>query len=108
MEQKTLDLKKHLADCYILCNYCFNACLKESDVKMMVNCIKLDKECSEICGTVLSLVSSHSQFKEDAIRLCITACEACASECRKHNYDHCRKCAEACEACAKACRAYLQ
>lgn len=75
---------------------------------MMTRCIKLDKECGEICGVTLSLVASHSEFKDDMVRFCIKACDACAAECRKHDYDHCRKCAEACEACAEACRAYLK
>lgn len=108
MEHKTFEVKKHLADCYVLCNYCFNACLKEDDVKMLAKCIKLDKECGEICGVALSLVASDSEFKKEIVNFCIKACEACAAECRKHNHEHCRECAQSCEKCAEACRAYLQ
>ncbi|WP_157699065.1 four-helix bundle copper-binding protein [Bernardetia litoralis] len=31
-------------------------------------------------------------------------CEWCASQCGKHNHDHCKACAESCHKCAEECR----
>jgi len=107
MEKKTTELTAALAHCVATCNYCFDACLQESDVKMMVQCIKLDKECAEICGLAISQVASGSSFTGDVLRLCIKACEDCADECAKHHHlDHCAVCAEVCRKCADACRNY--
>ena len=36
--------------CMEICNSCYSACLQESDVKMMVECIRLDRECADICA----------------------------------------------------------
>lgn len=106
MDKHMYDLINELAECQAACNFCFNACLEEADVQMMTRCIKLDKDCSEICGLALSLVASDSEFSEDILELCIAACEACAEECKKHNYEHCQECAKACQKCAEACRNY--
>ena len=107
MDDKILGLIERLSICQAKCNYCFNACLKEEDVKMMVRCIKLDKECAEICSITLSQIASDSEFKREILQLCAKACEECANECKKHSYPHCQKCAAACEECAEACRNFI-
>lgn len=33
-----------LHKCMTACNHCFDACLKEDHVNMMVECIRLDRE----------------------------------------------------------------
>lgn len=105
METKIRDLIDRLAICQAKCNYCLNACLHEEDVKMMTKCIKLDKDCAEICSLTLSLFASDSDFKNDIVKLCIDACEKCGEECGKHDYEHCQHCAEACRKCAAALKA---
>jgi len=107
MEKKKLDLVKQLANCQAMCNYCFNACLNEEDVKMMKGCIKLDKDCSEICGLALSLVASDSAFTAEILKLCAEVCQKCADECKKHNNTHCQDCARACQECSEACKNYV-
>jgi len=107
MEKKNLELINKLAYCQAMCNYCFNACLKEEDVKMMARCIKLDKECSEICGLAISHISSDGSLTKEILTLCVKACQQCAEECGKHDNDHCRECAKACKECAEACNSYL-
>ncbi len=32
------------------CIHCYDACLKEEHVNMMVECIRLDRECADICS----------------------------------------------------------
>ncbi|WP_425573169.1 four-helix bundle copper-binding protein [Paraburkholderia caribensis] len=36
--------------------------------------------------------------------MCVDS-DACASECEKHQHEHCKQCAEACRRCAEQCRA---
>jgi len=107
MDNNKRELKEKLAKCIIACNYCFNACLGEEDLHMMVQCIKLDKACGEICSTALSLVSSQSVFADDYLELCAKVCEQCAEECGKHQNEHCQDCAKACRECAEACKAAI-
>lgn len=106
--EKKRNLSFKLAECVLACNYCFNKCLDEDDVKMMKECIKLDKECASICQFTLGMLYKNAHFMKAALDLCEKACEACGDECRKHNYDHCQQCAKACDECAKACREFMQ
>lgn len=39
-----------LHECMEACNHCYDACLKEEDVNMMAKCIRLDRECADICA----------------------------------------------------------
>ena len=97
-------LTRHLLDCAITCNMCYNACLNEEDVTMMVRCIELDRECSDICSLTATILARDSENKERYLMICADICDACAEECSKHDHEHCRKCAEECKSCAKGCR----
>ena len=93
-----------LNDCAAECNHCFNACLNEKDVKMMARCIQLDRDCADICQLTARMLQSDSEVSSEALRLCITVCEACAEECERHSdSEHCKRCAEMCRKCANAC-----
>lgn len=94
-----------LARCAAECSHCASACLDEDDVKMMVRCIKLDIDCSEICQLAISYVSRGSEHVSQILKACSEICSACAEECEKHadHMDHCRRCAEVCWECAEAC-----
>jgi len=107
MEKQMTELTAALAHCVAACNHCFRACLQEEDVRMMAECILLDKACGEICSTAMSQAASDSPFTKDLLEVCIRACNACAEECGKHPYDHCRECAEVCLKCADVCRQYV-
>ncbi|WP_233499295.1 four-helix bundle copper-binding protein [Bacillus weihaiensis] len=85
-------------------NACYSACLEEDHVKEMTECIKLDRECADICRVAITSMQTHSPFMMEICKLCADVCEACAKECDKHPHDHCRKCAEACYRCANLCR----
>jgi Domain of Unknown Function (DUF326) len=86
------------------CEHCGAACLDEQDVAKMAQCIRLDRDCAEICWTSAAFMSRGSRFAEEICRVCAELCEACGAECRKHKAEHCQRCAEACEACAEECR----
>lgn len=83
---------------------CYDACLKEEDVKMMAYCIRTDRECADICAFAVKAMQSDSPFAKQICSLCAQICEACGDECKKHSHDHCQKCANACFRCAEVCR----
>ncbi|WP_419468929.1 four-helix bundle copper-binding protein [Burkholderia diffusa] len=35
-------------------------------------------------------------------------CDACATECEKHQHAHCKECAQSCRRCAQECRTMVQ
>ena len=86
------------------CEHCANACLSERDVKKMADCIRLDRDCADICWSSAGWMSRDSQFAADLCRLCAEICDACGAECEKHEAEHCQHCAEACRRCAEECR----
>ncbi len=98
------ELLKVLHECMTECNHCFDACLKEDDVKMMAECIRLDRECADICGYLEQAISRNSPFVKELAQVCATICEACGNECKQHDHEHCQRCAEACFKCAEACK----
>lgn len=97
------------SECVALCTTCADACLSEDDPSGMRDCIRLNLDCADICGTTARLFTRPG--KQDAATLraqldaCAKACTACAEECQDHadSMEHCRICAEVCRACADAC-----
>jgi hypothetical protein len=91
--------------CSIMCEHCATACLGEEDVKMLARCIRLDRDCADICRLAVALMARGSEFAPQVCGLCAEICSACADECAQHEHmDHCRECAEACRRCAEECR----
>ncbi len=86
------------------CEHCASACLGEQDVAKMAECIRLDRDCAEICWTAAAWMSRNSRFAADLCRLCAEVCEACATECEQHEDQHCQRCAFSCRRCAEECR----
>lgn len=96
-----------LSNCVRVCETCADACLKEDNVKMLADCIKLDIDCADTCSLGIRLLSRNSTLSESIIGLCADICATCATECEKHEHDHCKKCAEACHRCKEICKNYL-
>jgi hypothetical protein len=90
--------------CANACDHCATACLKEHDVKMMAECIRLDIDCADICRLAAGYMSRGSDFAHAICEICADICEACGAECAKHQHDHCQACAQACRRCAEECR----
>lgn len=108
MNDTMKNLTSKLTACQAACNHCYDACLKEEDIDMMRECIRTDRDCTDMCGIVLSFAHRDSELFTDLVELCAKACDACAEECEKHeHHEHCQKCAKACRECAEACRAYI-
>ena len=93
--------------CVAACEHCATACLSEEHVKHMVGCIRLDRDCADICALTARLVARGSVHAKHIMKECVEVCRLCEAECAKHNHTHCQQCAAACKACADACVAYM-
>lgn len=94
---------QRLTECILACNHCFDACLNEEQVGHMADCIRLDRDCADICSLLLQAIARNSPNVSVLAKACQEICEACAAEYSKHEHDHCQDCAKACTACAEAC-----
>lgn len=98
-------------DCAETCRSCADACLGESMVADLVQCIRLNLDCADVCAATGAVAARRSGSNEALIvamlRTCADACRACGAECIHHavEHEHCRICAEACRTCEAACRA---
>ncbi|WP_335869033.1 four-helix bundle copper-binding protein [Bacillus sp. 2205SS5-2] len=93
-----------LHDCMVACNHCYDACLDESDVNLMADCIRLDRECADICNYLEQALVRGTPIVSELATACAAICEACGNECKKHNHQHCQDCANACFRCADECK----
>ena len=89
--------------CAVECNSCATDCLNEPDLKMMVSCIQLERQCSIICLAAAQLMSIGGEHATHLCAECAEVCDLCAIECARHLHAHCKKCAEACLKCAREC-----
>jgi hypothetical protein len=91
--------------CATACDHCASEDLKENDIKMLLECINLDRECSAFCRSAAHIMSIGGKYAKEICALCSKICDACAEECEKHKHmQHCKDCAEACRKCADECR----
>lgn len=98
-------------ECAQTCTVCADACLGEKNVQHLVNCIRLNLDCAEVCRVTGTLMTRPSHRDAPALRAqleaCLAICRACADECGRHGdemgMEHCRVCAEACRECAERC-----
>jgi hypothetical protein len=97
-----------LLNCVAASENCATACLSEDDVQMMTDCIRLDRDCADICALAARLLQRDSVIAHQYLVLCEEISRLCAAECGKHNHDHCRQCAQACLVCAEACHEHHQ
>ena len=95
-----------LARCVAACEYCADACLSGKDIAMQVACIRLDRDCADICRLTAAFIARHSPHAKHIINECIEICQKCHDECAKHPHDHCQQCAKACQECLEACKSY--
>ena len=103
----SMTLIKTLNNCVVQCNRCADACLDEDDVASIVDCIRTNRVCAEICNTTAKILATTYKDVGDLLKYCHRLCTSCATECEKHEYQHCVECAEACRKCAAACKDML-
>ncbi|OJW17163.1 four-helix bundle copper-binding protein [Mucilaginibacter sp. 44-25] len=97
-----------LLACVAACENCATACLNEDEVKPMVRCISLDRDCADICAQAARMLQRQSEIAHQYLVLCEEICRMCAEECGMHEHEHCQQCARACRECADACHAHHQ
>ncbi|MFN8467894.1 MAG: four-helix bundle copper-binding protein [Caldilineaceae bacterium] len=112
--RKLSPLVQSLNECAATCTICADACLAEQMVSDLVQCIRLNQDCADICAaTARILMRSDSNPQHSMLRhmveACAAACQACGQECTRHAqmHEHCRICAESCRHCEEACRQVL-
>jgi hypothetical protein len=81
------------------------------DIRGMVRCIELCRDCADICLLDAQFMSRHSPFHVETCRVCAEVCEACAAECERMAAAHegdmqtiVKQCADSCRRCAESCR----
>ncbi len=97
-----------LANCIAHCEYCADACLSEDNIQPMVPCIRLDRDCADICRLTAAFIARSSPHAPHVLKECLEICQKCHDECARHQHDHCQACAKACLECLDACRAYKE
>lgn len=97
---------RHAGLCALFCTSCADACLAE-DMDMR-QCIRMTLDCADICTatsrTTARLTAYDKTLRVKMLELCIEACELCATECDRHDHEHCKLCAVMCRECAGNCR----
>lgn len=104
-DERTHALMHTLLQCITACEVCADACLDAPEP--MQACIRLDRDCAEICALASRYVARGSAYAGRVLRLCIVICDACRAECARHDHWHCVKCAAVCAQCSEACREHL-
>jgi hypothetical protein len=100
------DAVHHMMYCAKMCRSCADACLAE-DLDM-VQCIRLCVDCADICDAAANIAlrqtGDNGQIVRETLELCARSCEGCATECERHEHEHCKLCAQMCRECAEDCR----
>ncbi|MBC7446617.1 MAG: four-helix bundle copper-binding protein [Hymenobacteraceae bacterium] len=109
MHTQNQTLLTALYACISACEHCATACLGEENVRMMVRCVSLDRDCADVCALTARLLARGSEHGPHLLRECAEVCKLCGDECAKHaaHMPHCQECADACRRCEAACRAAL-
>jgi hypothetical protein len=90
--------------CVNACERCVSECLEEDHVQTMTKCIRLARDCADVCRLAIGLMGRDSAYAKQICALCSDVSEACSVECARHKEEQCRQCAEACRRCAEVCR----
>lgn len=97
------------ASCAHTCETCSNDMIgmgQHDDHDLMVRCIRLCRDCADVCMLTAQWLSRFSSWSEEMCRLCANVCEQCADVCEQHASQHplCGQCAEECRRCAALCQ----
>jgi len=90
------------------CDRCLSACLLEPAVAQRTRCIALALESAQLCRLLAGFSVRGSTFTASVAAPAAELCEACATECARHDAPHCTQCAAACRSAAEACRHMLE
>jgi hypothetical protein len=94
--------------CAVACNMCSDNMIgmeSHDNRELMARCIRLCRECADICSLSASWMSRASLLSNHICRVCVEVCNACAEACEQHAPHHelCGPCAAECRRCAAVC-----
>jgi len=107
---------KHYRECIAACFACAQTCETcgddmigmdhRGDQTLMAQCIRLCRECADICVLAGQWMSRGSAMADRLCGLCADICDTCAKICEAHAPHHalCGPCATECRRCAELCR----
>lgn len=116
MHAQNRTLTQEWTECIAECFRCAQTCEEcgddmigmeqKGDAQLMQQCIRLCRECADICTMAGRWMSRLSPMADRLCRWCAEICDACAEECERHAPHHsgCGPCAEECRRCADGCR----
>ena len=112
-EQSARDeISECIAACFgstLVCNRCSDGLIgleSHDNEELRSRCIRLCRDCAEICTLAARWLSRTSPFANQACRLCADICDICATTCEQYAPNHalCGVCAHECRRCAERCR----
>lgn len=90
-------------DCATICELCATSSLNEN-ASLMLNCIKASRDCAEISRLTALLLARGSDHGMHMLNECAEACDFCADQCEKFQFEWCKNCVKVCRKCATECR----
>lgn len=102
------DIVDAALDCLKTGQACNDHCIdliKSGDTSL-ANCMDTLTETLAMCNALAQMASYQSSRLPEVAKICISVCEDCEKECRKHEKKHeiCKACADSCNECIEACK----
>jgi hypothetical protein len=91
-------------ECAALCEHCATECLSAGNAVELGACIRLNRDCADICRLAAAWMERGSPFSRQIWEFCAAVCQSCEIECERHEALHCKACADACRRCRGSCR----
>ncbi|WP_226023346.1 four-helix bundle copper-binding protein [Halomicrobium salinisoli] len=88
------------------CEWCADQCIESAD-PMMIECIRMCEDVSELAEVAETFVPRQSRFERSVLQTLQQAMQACAQECGRHSEGHCQECAEELHRATDAIQQYL-
>ena len=60
--------------CAVACDQCMSGCLRQHDVRMMAQCIRLDVDSAELCRLAAAYMARVSNYAVKVCQLCAELC----------------------------------
>lgn len=93
--------------CKTCAKICYATAAKCKDMEGMEDCYNACINCAEACEKVIVEIGVNGEYLLTAVDQCAHVCSGCATECAKHDNNHCRECSEICLKCAALCSTIL-
>ncbi len=92
------------SECAAACLQCVTDCAKGGHTETLSRCMALARECADLCREAITSIALGSVHIDTVCAQCAQACQRCAAECAKHDFEYCQQCAQMCLRCAAECQ----